>query len=103
MSYHLWINDEVKSEIRRLPGHLRQRIRHAIQDLAFKQRPDNSRLMRAPEGVELELELRRIRLAEWRVIYVIDEEWSEIGVLAVRKRPPYGYEDLSDLLKEFEG
>ncbi|MBE7473294.1 MAG: type II toxin-antitoxin system RelE/ParE family toxin [Anaerolineae bacterium] len=97
MKYHLWINDEAKSEIGRLPGHIRQRIRQAIQDLATAPRPDNSLQMMPPE--KFELELRRIRLEKWRVIYIIDEEWSEIGILAVRKRPPYDYKDLPDLLE----
>jgi mRNA interferase RelE/StbE len=52
--------------------------------------------MNAP--TESTLEVRRLRLDEWRVIYVVDEEWSEVGVLAVRKRPPYDYSDLSALL-----
>jgi hypothetical protein len=30
----------------------------------------------------------------------VDEERSEIGVLAVRKRPPYDYGDLQRLLAE---
>jgi hypothetical protein len=44
--------------------------------------------------------VRRLRLERWRVVYVVDEEWSEIGVLAVRKRPPYDYRDLPELLSE---
>jgi mRNA interferase RelE/StbE len=100
MSYHLWIKDEVKPEIKRLPGHIRQRIRRAILDLSSDPRPHYSREMEPP--AELELELRRIRLEQWRVIYVVDEEWSEVGVLAVRKRPPYDYKDLPDLLQGIE-
>jgi hypothetical protein len=33
-----------------------------------------------------------------RQLYVIDEEWEMISVLAVRKRPPYTYADLGELL-----
>jgi len=33
-------------------------------------------------------------------VYVIDEEWELVTVLAVRKRPPYDYEDLKELLAE---
>ena len=50
----------------------------------------------------MRLEARRLRLDRWRVIYVVDEEWAEIGVLAVRKRPPYEYDDLSELLAELD-
>lgn len=100
MKYQLWINNEAKSEIKQLPGHVRQRVRRAIQDLAEAPRPHDSRQMSVPEDVILEI--RRIRPERWRVIYVIDEEWSEIGILAVRKRPPYNYEDLPDLLSSLE-
>jgi len=41
-------------------------------------------------------------MESWRVIYVVDEEWSEVGVLAVRKRPPYDYRDLPELLAELD-
>lgn len=97
MSYHLWIKNEAKSEVRKLPGNMRQRIRRAIKDLADDPRPSYSRQMRSPEGIEQEV--RRIRLDPWRVIYVVDEEFSEVGVLAVRKRPPYDYKDLLSLLE----
>jgi mRNA interferase RelE/StbE len=46
------------------------------------------------EGVEA----RRLRLDQWRVVYTIDAEWDVIPVLAVRKRPPYNYEDLAALM-----
>jgi mRNA interferase RelE/StbE len=100
MGYQLWIEDEAKAEIRRLPGHVRQRIRRAIQSLSDKPRPHNSHKLIVHE--EIALEARRLRLDRWRVIYVVDEEWSEIGVLAVRKRPPYDYEDLPELLAELD-
>jgi mRNA interferase RelE/StbE len=98
MAYHLWINDEAKAEVRKLPGHVRQRIRRAITDLSHDPRPHYSRQMKLPEDIELEV--RRLRLEQWRVIYVIDEAWTEVGVLAVRKRPPYDYEDLEALLAD---
>jgi mRNA interferase RelE/StbE len=79
---------------------VRQRIRRAIQSLSDKPRLHNSRKLIVPE--EIALEARRLRLDRWRVIYVVDEEWSEIGVLAVRKRPPYDYDDLSELLAELD-
>ena len=100
MSYQLWVEDEAKAEIRRLSGHMRQRIRRAVQSLSDEPRPHYSHRLRVPE--EIELEVRRLRLERWRVIYVIDEEWSEVGVLAVRKRPPYDYRDLPELLAELD-
>jgi len=92
MRYQIWIEDKAKVEVRQLPGHMRQRIRRAIQGLGSEPRPHYSRKMRAPE--EIKLELRRLRLDRWRVIYVVDEKSTQVGVLAVRKRPPYDYKDL---------
>src|SRR5262245_34985398 len=97
MSYRLWIKNEAKSEINQLPGYVRQRIRRTIEDLVSVPRPHSSGEMKSPE--EVEVEVRRIRLEQWRVIYIIDEEWSEIGILSIRKRSPYNYEDLSILLQ----
>jgi mRNA interferase RelE/StbE len=98
MPYRLWVRDEAKAELKELPGNVRQRVRQAIQDLRTTPRPHNSgRLHTEPE---IELEARRVRLDRWRILYVIDQDWSEIGVLAIRKRPPYDYADLADLLHE---
>ena len=100
MRYHLWVKNEAKAEIKRLPGHVRQRIRRIVESLGHEPRPHFSRELRAPQ--ETKLEPRRVRLDHWRVIYVVDEEWSEVGVLAVRERPPYDYTDLVELLAELD-
>ena len=100
MHYRLWIEDAAKAEIKHLPGHMRQRVRQAIQDLRLEPRPHDSRSLRLEETTELEI--RRLRLDRWRVIYVIDEQTTEVGVLAVRKRPPYDYSDLSKLLASLQ-
>jgi mRNA-degrading endonuclease RelE of RelBE toxin-antitoxin system len=96
--YRLWIEDEAKSEIRNLPGHVRQRIKRIILELAENPRPHSSRTLEAPERSVLEL--RRIRLDKWRILYAIDEEDSSVGVYGIRQRPPYDYEDLGDLFGE---
>lgn len=96
MPYQLWVKDEAKQEIRQLPGHVRQRVRRIVQNLSDEPRPSDSIQMSA--SAHTVLEVPRVRLDVWRIIYVIDEKWSEVGVLAVRKRPPYDYSDLSALL-----
>ena len=96
MAYRLWIEDQAKAEINRLPGHMRQRIRRAVGDLSREPRPHDS--LPLTLGEEASLEVRRLRLDRWRVIYVVDEQQSEVGLLAVRKRPPYDYDDLPELL-----
>src|SRR5262245_66492435 len=100
MSYHVWIKDEAKSEIRQLPDHMRQRVRQAIRDLSLEPHPHDSQPMKSP--IATELELRRLRLDRWRVIYIVDDQAQEVGVLAVRKRPPYDYSDLASLLEGIE-
>jgi mRNA-degrading endonuclease RelE of RelBE toxin-antitoxin system len=100
MHFQVWINNEAKGEIAQLPGHMRQRVRQAIRDLGSEPRPHHSQKMRTPE--EISQEVRRLRLDRWRIVYIVDEKWSEVGVLAVRKRPPYDYQDLPDLVEGLE-
>ncbi|MBP0020553.1 MAG: plasmid stabilization system [Cyanobacteria bacterium SBLK] len=90
----------VHQERRKLPGVVRQRIKKLIGELAIEPRPHNSIQMRSP--LETGWEVRRIRMDSWRILYVVDESFKEVGVIAIRKRPPYNYEDLMDLLKELE-
>ena len=87
-------------ERKNLPGVVRQRIKQAINELAEEPRPPNSIKVRSP--VETTWEPRRMRIDTWRIIYAVDEDWQEIVILAIRKRPPYDYADLTDLLKELE-
>ncbi len=44
--------------------------------------------------------MRRVRLASWRVVYLADDERTVVTVLAIRKRPPYQYDDLEQLVKD---
>ncbi len=48
---------------------------------------------------EVDVEVRRLRMDRWRIIYAVDERNKIIDVLAVRKRPPYDYGDLAELLE----
>ena len=43
------------------------------------------------------MEVRRYRIGHWRIVYVVHEDAPLI--LAIRKRPPYNYEDLRVLLR----
>ena len=94
----------VHSARKRLPGHVRQRVRRILDDLGQHPYPAKSRILRLPDAVEdstkVEWEVRRIRLEDWRIVYAINETWQEIAVLAIQKRPPYDYEDLDLLLSE---
>jgi len=95
-SFRLFVQNEAKAEIRALPGHMRQRASRAVRALAGEPRPPASRVLDV-QGVAIEV--RRLRIDRWRVIYTIDSDLSEIVVYAVRKRPPYDYTDLETLLE----
>jgi mRNA interferase RelE/StbE len=41
-----------------------------------------------------------MRLDQWRIVYAITDSELTVDVLAVRKRPPYDYGDLEDLIAE---
>ena len=55
----------------------------------------------AKAGIELEpgIELCRIQIESWRVVYLVEEKWEFVSVLAIRKRPPYQYNDLEKLIE----
>ncbi|MBU4225820.1 MAG: type II toxin-antitoxin system RelE/ParE family toxin [Chloroflexi bacterium] len=101
-SYRVEITNAARREIRNLPGHMRQLIFREIQALEKEARPYSSKGMKSTKNFKIskDVELRRIRMDRWRVVYVIEQELSLVTVLAIRKRPPYQYEDLEDLLKE---
>ena len=101
-SYQVEVTSQVRKEIRRLPGNIRQRVIRTLRALRQEPRPHNSQpLDTAKAGIELEpgVELCRIRISSWRVVYLVEEEWKLISVLAVRKRPPYQYDDLDKLVR----
>lgn len=101
-SYQVEVTRQVRKEIRRLPGNVRQRAIRILGALKQDPRPYNSRQLNvAKAGIELEpgAELRRIRMASWRIVYLVEEELNLVSVLAVRKRPPYQYDDLNHLVK----
>jgi mRNA interferase RelE/StbE len=65
--------------------------------LAADPRPSQSKQLTISTG---EQEIRRLRLDNWRIIYTIRESELQIGIIAVRQRPPYDYGDLQSLLEE---
>lgn len=99
--YQVEIIAEAQREVRRLPGNIRQRVIREIRRLQTELRPPESCSLRLEKfGVQLlpGQDLRRFRLDKWRIVYLIEEEYKLVWVLAIRKRPPYQYDDLSDLL-----
>lgn len=101
-SYQVEITKAARREIRDLPGNVRPLIFREIQALEKAARPHSSKGMRSTKDFKIpkDVELRRIRMDRWRVVYVIEEDLLLVTVLAIRKRPPYQYEDLGELLRE---
>lgn len=97
--YTIYVAPETFQAIKELPGNIRQRIRQAIQNLSENPRPSQSKRLELPD---VEAEIWRLRLENWRILYAIDESERIVDVLAVRKRPPYDYGDLEKLLEELE-
>ena len=98
--YTAYVVPRAWQEIKDLPGHVRQRVRRAVDGLADDPHPPRSRRLRSER---IAPELYRLRLDRWRIVYGITEEDKVVDVLAVRKRPPYDYGDLGELLAEALG
>lgn len=97
MSYRVWIDPNARTEARVTPGHVRQRLKQAMLDLGKEPRPPHSKQLDWPPE---NFEPRRLRLGDWRLIYAVDDVSQWVWVLAVRRRPPYDYGDLAELLRQ---
>ncbi len=95
MSYRVWVHPQALAEAKSSPGHIRQRLKRAWLDLQQNPRPPASKRLDWPDAA---FEPWRLRIEDWRIVYVINDENRWVEVLAVRKRPPYDYGDLNDLL-----
>ncbi len=100
MSYRVWVDPQALAEAKASPGNVRQRIKRMLRALAEEPRPSDSRPLKASDT---NYEPRRIRTGDWRIVYVVDDGSRWVWVLAVRKRPPYDYGDLEELLRGIEG
>lgn len=123
--YTVYVTPSAWREIQALPGNIRQRVRRAINALEQEPRPPESKPLhttttmdkpnpddasqdeadtQAPEPEEATdeqaYELHRIRLDRWRIVYAITEADKNVDILTVRKRPPYDYNDLDDLIQQ---
>jgi mRNA interferase RelE/StbE len=98
--YTVYVTPRAWKDIKDLPGHMRQRVKRAIEDLADDPLPSAGKKMNTPEFAH---DLRRLRLDKWRIVYAVSESDHIVDVLAVRKRPPYDYGDLGRLIQESGG
>jgi len=97
--YQVYVLPGTWKEMKSLPGHVRQRVKIAVSGLADDPRPPASKQLDFPGH---EQELRRVRLDRWRVVYMVSEAEKKVDVIAVRRRPPYDYGDLGQLLQSRE-
>ena len=91
------VPDEFKA-LKKLPGNVRQRVKRAIDDLANNPRPPQSKRLEVFDEEEIECDIWRLRIDNWRIVYAVTEAENVVDVVAVRKRPPYDYGDLEELL-----
>jgi mRNA-degrading endonuclease RelE of RelBE toxin-antitoxin system len=99
--YDLFLEPEVHAARQELPGNVRQRVRRTIEALADDPRPHDSRTLNLadldlPPGVEI----RRVRLEHWRIVYALNDSEQWVWVLGLYRRPPYDYADLPDLARK---
>ncbi len=82
---------------------MRQRVVRLLKSLQAEPFPNDYRAIDIEKaGLSLgpETKLGCIRIAAWRIVYVVDNDRQLVAVLAVRKRPPYQYEDLRTILRD---
>ncbi len=95
MSYKVWIAPLAAAETDATPGNVRQVLKRAMRDMGIDPRPTGSKELNWPPE---SFQPRRLKIRNWRIIYAVDDVAQWVWVLAVRKRPPYDYGDLSGLL-----
>ncbi len=89
MRYRIRLHSEAKRDLRRLPGHVRQRFLRLIETLSTQPRSEGAVELRDLPGH------CRIWLDDWRLIYEVDDQSAIVGVLrAWQKTGPETYEDL---------
>lgn len=87
--YHLEIEEAARKALKRVPGNIRQRVAHAIDGLRLNPRPSGAKALRNHlEGYW------RIRIDDYRVIYLIDDEVVIVTVVRIAQRDNDTYEDL---------
>jgi len=76
-SFWVEITNAARREIRDLPGNVRQLIFREIQSLDRDARPYSSKGMKSTKSFKIpkDVELRRIRIDRWRVVYVVEKEF----------------------------
>jgi len=82
--YQLDIDEEIKRDIERLPGHIRQRVKRIIAGLLDNPRPSSAQELSHRAGIPSGI--YRIWVDSWRVVYRPDDDLLLIKVLKVGKK-----------------
>ncbi len=102
-TYRLWIEPEVHSVRESLPGNIRQRVRRLLNELVADPRPSATKALDVSElDVPATIEIRRVRLEHWRVLYAVNDQEGWVWALGIYRRPPYQYEDLQELVSKLQ-
>ncbi len=56
-------------------------------------------MMRTADILE-KLQTPSYSVEHWRIVYAVIMEFEVVAILAVRRRPPYQYEDLTELFTD---
>jgi mRNA-degrading endonuclease RelE of RelBE toxin-antitoxin system len=98
VTYELYLEPAVHQARKELPGKVRQRVRRHLEALAGRPRPRDSRRLKT-SSIQLApgVEVRRIRIDRWRIVYAVNDAECWVWVLGIYRRPPYDYEDLAGL------
>ncbi len=103
VSYDLFIEPEVHELRKALPGNVRQRLRRVLDGLIVAPRPANGRrLVLAEDETPAGVEIWRVRLDRWRIVYAVNDADRWVHVLGIYRRPPHDYGDLPDLIERYE-
>jgi len=87
--YELLIDEEARTALKRLPGHMRQRVAREIDTLRHDPKPSQAKALKD------ELEgYWRLRIDNYRVIYTIDDETVVVEVVRVDQRAADTYRGL---------
>jgi len=99
MTYTLRLHRGIEKQLRRIPQRQRERLVEAMRSLCDDPRP--------PQSLQLEGELYRIRIGQYRIIYAIFEDELVVFICKTARRREATYRDIKALLtrarKEVEG
>lgn len=79
MRYTVYLKRSAEKELRELPGNAHDRIIEALLSLKDNPLPRNAKKLHGPEGM-------RLRVGNYRVLYIVDDAKKRIEVISVADR-----------------